>query len=297
MFKRIGLFLITNIAIMVMFGLILNLTGFRGYFNEQGIDYQALLLFCGIWGFLGAFVSLAMSKMMAKWMMGVKIVEPNGPYADLVEMVHRFSKQAGINKMPEVGVYDSPEVNAFATGPSKNNSLVAVSTGLLCSMNRDEVEGVVAHEVGHVANGDMVTMTLVQGVVNTFVLFFAKIAAFAVSNALKGDDDRGGLGYLGYIVTEIAFQIVFGILGSVIVAFYSRSREYRADAAGARLAGREKMVAALQKLKSNYENGVFEHNGEAMSALKISTKPSGFKSLFSTHPPLDARIEALMRRS
>lgn len=296
MFKRVGLFLITNIAVIAMVTIITNLFGLEPYMNSYGINYQALLIFCGIWGMVGSFVSLMMSKWMAKMSMGVKIIEPHGQYSSLVNTVHRLAKAANLPKMPEVGIYNSPEVNAFATGPSKSNSLVAVSTGLLDNMTSDEVEGVLAHEVAHIANGDMVTMALIQGVVNAFVMFFARIAAFAVQNALRGDDEEGeGFSYMINFVLVIAFQIVFGILGSMVVAFFSRYREYRADSGGARLAGRGKMIAALQRLERQFEAGRFDKHAdnEAINAMKISSKGGRLSALLSTHPPLKTRIKAL----
>ena len=197
--------------------------------------------------------------------------------------------------MPEVGIYNSPEVNAFATGPSKRNSLVAVSTGLLNGMSQDEVEGVLAHEVSHIANGDMVTMTLIQGVVNAFVMFFARIAAFAVSNFMRGDDEEGeGLGWFAHMAVIFVFEIIFGLLGSIVVAFFSRYREYRADSGAARLAGREKMIAALQRLKNQT---YMDKRGESLATLKISNRKGGLAALISTHPSLDDRIKALQRVS
>lgn len=298
MFKRIGFFLITNMAVLLAVSLVLNLLGFNGYRTaDYGLDYTQLMIFCLVWGSVGSFISLMLSKTMAKKFMGVQIIDERGQYAELVRTVYQFAKQANLPKMPEVGIYNSPEVNAFATGPSKSNSLVAVSTGLLQRMDKDEVEGVLAHEVAHIANGDMVTMTLVQGIVNAFVLFFAKIAANIVANALRGNDENGkGIGTLAYIGIEIAFQIIFGIFGSIVVAFFSRAREYRADDGGARLAGREKMVKALKRLQTQFESGPVDNRAESLQAFKISNKGSGFAKLFSTHPPLASRIRALEGR-
>ncbi|MBI99730.1 MAG: protease HtpX [Halobacteriovoraceae bacterium] len=295
MFKRIGLFLLTNIAVIVMVSIVLNLLGVGGYYTPQGIDHTALLIFCGVWGMVGAFISLGMSKFMAKQFMGVQIVDNSPQYASLVNTVHQLAKQANLPKMPEVGIYNSPEVNAFATGPSKRNSLVAVSTGLLNGMSQDEVEGVLAHEVSHIANGDMVTMTLIQGVVNAFVMFFARIAAFAVSNFMRGDDEEGeGLGWFAHMAVIFVFEIIFGLLGSIVVAFFSRYREYRADSGAARLAGREKMIAALQRLKNQT---YMDKRGESLATLKISNRKGGLAALISTHPSLDDRIKALQRVS
>jgi heat shock protein HtpX len=194
--------------------------------------------------------------------------------------------------MPEVGYYESPEINAFATGPSKNNSLVAVSTGLLTQMNRSEVEGVLAHEVAHIANGDMVTMTLIQGVVNAFVMFFARILAFAISNIFRKNDDEGP-SFMVQMVATIVLEIVFSILGSIVVAYFSRWREYRADAGGAKFAGKENMIGALEKLRRTLDSANEPEAPKAMMSMKISSKPNGFMSLFSSHPPLEQRIEAL----
>jgi len=216
------------------------------------------MAFCLVWGMGGAFISLAISRIMAKMMMGVKVIDPrqlHDPQLQwLVETVHRLARSAGISTMPEVGIYDSPEVNAFATGPTKNRALVAVSSGLLNRMGRDQVEGVLGHEVAHVANGDMVTMTLIQGVVNAFVMFLARAIAFAVAQSGRRDDNEGSSFSSGtYLIVQFVLEIVFMILGSILVAFVSRWREFRADHGGARLAGRDKMIAALEALRRNYE--------------------------------------------
>lgn len=298
MFRRILLFAAVNILIMTTITVVTSLLGVNKYLSAAGgIQYGALLAFCLIWGMGGAFISLLLSKLMAKWMMGVKIVDPQNPgsYRELVERVHRLAERAGLGKMPEVGYYESPEINAFATGPSKNNSLVAVSTGLLTQMNRSEVEGVLAHEVAHIANGDMVTMTLIQGVVNAFVMFFARILAFAISNLFRKNDDEGPNFMVGMVqmVATIVLEIVFSILGSMVVAYFSRWREYRADAGGARFAGKENMIGALEKLRRTLDSANEPEAPKAMMSLKISSKPNGFMSLFSSHPPLEQRIEAL----
>jgi len=294
-FKRIFYFLFTNILVLLTVTIITKMLGLERYLTPAGINYNSLMAYCLIWGFAGAFISLFLSKFMAKMMMGVKIVDERSSYSHVVEMVHRYAKIAGI-KNPEVGVYESPDPNAFATGATKNSSLVAVSTGLLQTMNKEEVEGVVAHEVAHIANGDMVTMTLIQGVVNAFVLFFAKIAAFALSKALSGNSDReeqsgGGMNHMVFMVTDIVFQILFGILGSIVVAYFSRLREFRADAGGAKYAGREKMIAGLRKLQRMYEQMPVEE-ATNFSTMKISSKSNMLK-FFATHPPLADRIKAL----
>lgn len=293
MFKRISLFLLMNIAVIATISIVMNLLGVKPYLTANGLNYEALLIFCGIWGMVGSFISLAMSKFMAKSMMGVQIQSENGPYHNLVNTVHRLAKAANLPKMPEVGIYNSPEVNAFATGPSKSNSLVAVSTGLLNQMSEEEVEGVLAHEIAHVANGDMVTMALIQGVINAFVMFFARVAAFAIQNAMRSDNDDRPVGHdWSYMLTTFVFEILFGFIGMFVIAFFSRYREYRADSGGARLAGRNKMIGALKRLQMQYEHGVFEKSDEKMNAMKISSK-GGIMALLSTHPKLEDRIRAL----
>ncbi len=295
MFKRIFLFTLTNILVLLTITIVLQLLGVAPYLSEHGIDYTSLLIFCLAWGMGGAFISLGLSRMMAKWTMRVRVIDPRNPaeFRDLVNSVHEMSRKAGLPVMPEVGIYDSPDVNAFATGPSKSRSLVAVSTGLLNRMGRDEVEGVLGHEVAHIANGDMVTMTLIQGVINAFVMFFARVAAFAVSTALR----RGGGGdsHLLNFALIIVFQIVFGLLGSIIVSWFSRQREFRADKGGAQLAGREKMVAALQSLQRTFGRVPQDREDHAsLDTLKISgKKPGGLAALLSTHPPLELRIARL----
>ena len=301
MLKRIGLFALTNIAIIVTITIVSSLIfKFLGidpsYISGGELNYSTLLLICLMWGMGASFVSLLLSKKMAKWTMGLKVIDPNTPgeLGDLVRTVHRLAKSAGLGKMPEVAIYPGQELNAFATGPSKNNSLVAVSEGLLNHMTKDEVEGVLGHEVAHIANGDMVTMTLIQGVVNAFVMFFARIATFAISQALRGEDEEGqGLGFFAHMALLIVFQIFFGLFGSMIVAWFSRKREFRADAGGARLAGRGKMTAALQKLQAGVDMTSEAH--PSMAALKISNKRSKFMALLSTHPPLEMRIAELRK--
>jgi heat shock protein HtpX len=281
---------------MVTVNLVLGITGGSRWLDAYGINYQALMTFCLVWGFVGSGISLLLSKFMAKTMMGVQIVDERSQYGDLVRKVHQLAKMAGIEKMPEVGIYESPEVNAFATGPSKNNSLVAVSTGLLQQMNADEVEGVLAHEVAHVANGDMVTMALVQGVVNAFVMFFARIAAFTLSQAMAGnrdsDDERPAASGFMFHMMVMVFEIAFSFLGMFVVAYFSRIREFRADKGGAQFAGRAKMVAALRKLKSKVD--WVDDSRDSIKAMKISSK-KGFMNFLSTHPSLDDRIAALER--
>ncbi|PJZ41824.1 zinc metalloprotease HtpX [Leptospira kmetyi] len=288
-FKRIGLFLLTNILVVVTISIITSVLGIGPYLDANGINLSSLLVFCFLWGMGGAFVSLLLSKFMAKMMMGVQIIDPrsaSGVERELYSKVERLARAANL-PMPEVGIYHSPEVNAFATGPSKSSSLVAVSSGLLQVMDNAEVEGVLAHELAHVANGDMVTMTLVQGVVNAFVMFFSRIISYALSTMVKED-----LQYTVRLVANIVLSILFSILGSIVVAYFSRTREYRADAGGAKLAGRQNMIAALEKLRRTFDAPEDERGGEALATMKISGH-SKWMALFSTHPPLEARIAAL----
>ncbi|SNY41236.1 Heat shock protein. Metallo peptidase. MEROPS family M48B [Arsukibacterium tuosuense] len=282
--KRVLLFLATNLAVILVLSIVLNIV-----FSFFGIDHSSiggLLVFAAIFGFGGSFISLALSKWMAKRSTGaVVITQPrNATEHWLMNTVARQAKQAGIG-MPEVAVYDSPEMNAFATGMSRNNALVAVSTGLLRNMKEDEVEAVLAHEVSHVANGDMVTLTLIQGVVNTFVIFFARLIAGAIRN---NNQQLGTFAYFGIV---IVLEIVFGFLASIIVMWFSRQREYRADAGAARLSGPDKMIAALERLKHNHESRL----EGSMMAFGIASKKAK-SELLLTHPPLEKRIEALRSR-
>jgi heat shock protein HtpX len=264
--------------------------GVGRYAGPGGLDLGSLAVFCFVWGMGGAFISLQMSRWIAKRATGVKLVDGKTGRAELDWLhatVARLTQQANL-PMPEVGVYESAEVNAFATGPSKSRSLVAVSSGLLRAMRHEEVEGVLAHEVTHISNGDMVTMTLLQGVINAFVMFFARIIAYAISN--RSNDSRSGYGS-NYLVVMV-LQIVLGILGSLITAWFSRHREFRADRGGATLAGRERMIAALRRLASNRE--LVETQHQALATLKINGT-RGWMVFFSTHPPLETRIAALER--
>lgn len=295
MMKRVLLFLGTNLLIIAMISIIMSIFGVQPYLTQHGIDYQALMIFCLIWGMAGAFISLFMSKFMAKMAMGVKIIDPrqaSPAEQEMVQTVHMLAKKAGLTTMPEVGIYESPELNAFATGPSRNNALVAVSSGLLQSMNREQIEGVLGHEISHVANGDMVTMTLLQGIINAFALFLSRAAAYAVSAALsRGNDEKeGGISYMTYYLFAFVFDILFTLLGSILVAAFSRWREYRADAGGAKLAGKQNMIAALQRLqgKENLE----DDSAPSFSALKISHRPAWLE-IFSSHPPIEKRIARL----
>jgi len=293
--KRVGLFLAVNFLVIVMISLILSVFNVRPYLTEQGINFEALLIFCFIWGMGGALISLALSAKMAKWMMGVKVIDPNTrdpQMSSLLTMVKELSAQAGLPKVPEVGIYKSPEVNAFATGPTKKRALVAVSSGMLERMSRDQVEGVLGHELAHVANGDMVTMTLLQGVINAFVMFAARALAFVLMRVMSGDRNRGRSSPFMYHMIVIVLQIVFMILGSMVVAWFSRYREFRADAGGARFAGRNKMIGALRALQTTINVKDPRTDNESLQAFKISSGKSMAK-LFATHPPLEMRIKRL----
>lgn len=288
---RIVLFLATNAAIMVLISIVFQMFGFEGILAENGVDLnlQALLVMSAVIGFGGSFISLAMSKFLAKRSMGVKIIaQPaNSTEQWLVSTVKRQAEQAGIG-MPEVGIFDTPEPNAFATGMSRNNALVAVSAGLLQNMNSDEVEAVLAHEITHVSNGDMVTMGLIQGVINTFVIFLSRVIGHVVDRVVFKTERGYGP---AYYVTSIVAQIFLSVLASMIVMWFSRRREFRADAGGASLAGRDKMVAALQALQRGHEP--HDLPGE-FAAFGISGGlGSGIKKLFMSHPPLQERIAAL----
>ena len=289
--KRIFLFILTNLAVLLVINVTLRLLGVDHYLDRSGaINFSALLVLSAVIGFSGSIISLLMSKWMAKQSVGAQVItDPFDPTERwLLDVVRRQAQTAGIG-MPEVAIYDAPDVNAFATGWNRNNALVAVSTGLLNAMSKDEAEAVLAHEISHVANGDMVTLALIQGVVNTFVVFFSKLFGILVDNLLrKNDEERSGPG-IGAFLAEIVAQLVLGILASLIVMWFSRQREFRADAGGAQLAGRQKMIAALERLKVNHEQTAMPQN---MAAMGISGG-SAFSRLFMTHPPLDERIEAL----
>jgi len=288
---RVLLFLATNLGILVVLSISMRVLGLEPYLNAQGLNYQSLLIFAAAFGMGGAFISLLLSKWTAKRFTGVQLIEQpaNEEQRWLVETVKRQAEQAGIG-MPEVGIFDAPVVNAFATGARRNNALVAVSSGLLRSMSRDEAEAVVGHEVTHVANGDMITLALIQGVVNTFVIFLSRVIGQVVDRVVFKNERGHGIGFW---VTTIVAEIVLGILASMIVMWFSRRREFRADAGGARLAGREKMVGALQRLKQASNQPPLP---DQMEAFGISGQMgAGLKRLFMSHPPLDERIEALRR--
>jgi len=299
MSKRVFLLVAVNILVMATITLVLGLLRVGNYFPQGGL--AGLAVFCLVWGFGGAFISLGLSRLMAKWMMGVKVIPPNTndpTLQELVETVHTLARSAGLPKLPEVGIYESNDVNAFATGPSKSRALVAVSTGLLQRMGSREVAGVLGHEVTHIANGDMVTMTLIQGIINSFVLFLSRVLAFVISQAMRSRDDRdSGGGWLQFVLVMV-FQIIFSILGSLVVCRFSRWREFRADAGGARLAGRESMIDALRALRRLHDPEVAAaeaKHAQAFQSLKISGEGRGFMALLATHPPIEQRIARLER--
>lgn len=294
---RIGLFLLTNIAVLIVASITLNLLGVDHYVSGAGLNMTSLLIFCTVFGFAGSFISLFLSKKMAKMTTGTEIITQarNSDEQWLLDTVAELSEKAGI-KMPEVGIFPAQQANAFATGWNKNDALVAVSLGLLQRFQKEEVKAVMAHEIGHVANGDMVTMSLVQGVINTFVMFFARIAGYAVDSFLKSNDEESQPGTgIGYFITVIVFEIIFGILASFVVSWFSRYREFRADEAGADLSSNHAMIGALQRLKAEYE--MPDQMPGQLTAFGISSHmKSGLMELMSSHPPLDKRIEALQKR-
>ena len=294
--KRVVLFLLTNLAILVVLGVVVNLLGGDRFVSQSGLDMQSLFIFAAVFGMGGSFISLAMSKWIAKRSTGAQVIERPSNQTELwlVETVRAQASRAGIG-MPEVAIFDSPAPNAFATGARRDSSLVAVSTGLLRNMNQSEVEAVLGHEISHIANGDMVTLTLIQGVVNTFVIFLARIVGFVVDRALSSNnnDQYQGPG-IGFWVTSIIAEIVLGFLASMIVFWFSRQREFRADAGGAELAGRDKMISALQRLRQVAEPSRLPSE---MAAFGINGGlKEGLAQLFSSHPPLEERIAALQSR-
>ncbi|MDC8771998.1 protease HtpX [Roseateles albus] len=288
--KRIALFLLTNLGVMLVLGLAVHLLGLNRFLTANGLNLTSLLGFALVMGFGGAFISLLISKPMAKWTAGVKLINDSGDTTHmwLVTTVERFSAKAGI-KMPEVGIYEGPP-NAFATGAFKNSALVAVSTGLLESMTREEVEAVLGHEIAHVANGDMVTMALIQGVMNTFVVFISRVIGYLVDKfVLRNQNDGPGM---GYFITTIVMDIVLGVVAAMIVAWFSRQREFRADAGAAQLMGRKQpMMNALARL-GGLDPGEMP---KSMQAMGISARPSGLMALFSSHPPMEQRIARLQQ--
>lgn len=294
-FKRVFLFLALNFLVITTITIVLNVLNVGPYLRERGLDLPSLLIFCLVWGMGGALISLALSRTMAKWMMGIQVIDPERAAPtekQLYALVERLAEKANLPSTPEVGIYHSPEVNAFATGPTQRRSLVAVSTGLLNKMGDKEIEGVLGHELSHIANGDMVTMTLLQGVVNAFVMFLARVLAYALSSF--GKDRRESGSYMSYMLFVYLFQTVFMVLGSLLIAAYSRWREFRADAGGAKIAGKEAMISALERLQALQERQDPAKDQPALAAFKIShPAKKGMFHLFATHPPLEERIAAL----
>ena len=289
--KRIFYFLVTNLAIVLVLSITMRLLGVEPFLNANGLNLNSLLIFATVMGFGGAFISLAISKWSAKQMSGAVTIEtPKTPDEIwLMNIVKKQSQAAGI-QMPEVAIFNSPVVNAFATGMSRNSSLVAVSSGLLEMMTKDEAEAVIGHEISHIANGDMVTLTLIQGVVNTFVLFFSRVIGYTVDKVVF--KTRQGTGP-AFFITMIISELLLGVLASIVVMWFSRQREYRADFGGGQLAGKQKMIAALQRLKTQYETSTLP---KSIAALGISGEQGiGLKELFSTHPSLDDRIARLQQ--
>jgi len=291
--KRIFYFLVTNLAIVLVLSVTMRLLGVEPFLNANGLNLNSLLIFAAVMGFGGAFISLAISKWSAKKMSGAVTIEnPKTPDEIwLVNTVKKQSETVGI-QMPEVAIFNSPVVNAFATGMSRNSSLVAVSSGLLEMMTKDEAEAVIGHEISHIANGDMVTLTLIQGVVNTFVLFFSRVIGYTVDKVIF--KTRQGTGP-AFFITMIISELLLGVLASIVVMWFSRQREYRADIGGGQLAGNKKMIAALQRLKTQYESSALP---KSIAALGISGEQGmGLKELFSTHPSLDDRIARLQQNT
>jgi heat shock protein HtpX len=297
--KRIFLFLALNFLVIFVVGLILRLFNIEPFLRGYGLNVPSLLIFCFVWGMSGALISLALSRIMAKWMMKIQLVNPQGTPIDpqidhLIRSVKKLSQKAHI-PLPEVGIYESNDVNAFATGPTQKRSLVAVSTGLLKKMKESEIEAVLGHEISHISNGDMVTMTLLQGVINAFVLFLSRILAFLLSGMGKSRDNRSSGNIGTYMLFTYIFDVLFMILGSMLVAAYSRYREFKADRGGAELAGKQSMIGALRALLSIQEQKKGQQvDNSPVAAFKISQKgKGGILRFFSTHPPLEERIERL----
>ena len=282
---RILLYLATNLAILVLLGIVMSVLGL------DSASTSGLLVMAALFGMGGSFISLAMSKWIAKRSTGARVIDQpsNQTEAWLVSTVRRQAEMAGIG-MPEVAIYNAPDMNAFATGMKRDDALVAVSSGLLQNMNKDEVEGVLAHEVSHVANGDMVTLTLIQGVLNTFVIFLSRMVAGVINSSLSQNREGGGLGFLGYMAVTIFLELVLGLFASLIVMWFSRKREFRADSGAAHLAGKQKMISALQRLKAHHEPSQLP---DQVAAFGIKGKQGGLASLFRSHPPLEERIAAL----
>ena len=294
---RVLIFAAVNLLVVITIGILSAVFGLHRYTMGHGIGLQGLLIMAALYGFVGSIVSLLMSKFMAKMMLGVHVIDPRNPGSqagrDLVSAVKVLSEKAGMASLPEIGVYDSPEVNAFATGPSESSALVAVSSGLLDKLDDRAVRGVLGHEITHIKNGDMVTMALVQGVVNTFVIFFSRILAFAIDNAMRSRDRDGkGLGFFAQFMLINLLEVALMILAMPLICWVSRWREFRADRGSAQIGGKDAMIHALQSLKA--ASKIQDHRAPALATMKINGEGGGFlASLFRTHPPLDDRIEAL----
>ncbi|MBI3236398.1 MAG: protease HtpX, partial [Chlamydiales bacterium] len=288
--RRIFLFLAINALVVITLSLILSIFHIQPFLNKYGLDIPSLAIFCLIWGMGGAFISLLLSRQMAKWMLRIHLIDPRTTRSEektLLQTVYRLAQDAHLPEMPQVGIYESSEPNAFATGPSKRKSLVALSSGLLKRMTPQEIEGVIAHEISHIANGDMVTMTLLQGIVNAFVMFLARILAYACSGLGKSrENNSSGGSYFSYVLFVLFFEVVFMVLGSIVIAYFSRLREFRADRGGADLAGKNKMIAALESLKKMQNMRDPQMQQTSLQAFKISTpEKSRWLHLFATHPP------------
>ncbi|HEY2811509.1 MAG TPA: protease HtpX [Rhabdochlamydiaceae bacterium] len=294
--KRVVLFLVINVIVILTLSLVLNILHVQPFLRSYGLDMPSLLIFCLVWGMGGALISLSLSRKMATWLMGVRILDPasrDTQEHNLVVTVQALARQAHLPEMPQVGIFDSPEPNAFATGPTKRRSLVAVSTGLLRRMSQKELEGVLAHEISHIANGDMVTMTLIQGIVNAFVMFLARVLAYAFSGMGRSRENSSS-SHISYMLSVFFFEIVFMIFGSMVICFFSRYREFRADKGGADLAGKEKMISALESLQRLQQIRDPALAKPSFQSFKISTPARhGFLRLLSTHPPLEERIDRL----
>lgn len=299
--KRVFLFLLVNFLVVITVSFVLNVFNIKPYLQSYGLNLYSLMIFCFVWGMGGAFISLLLSRKMALWMMKIQLIDSNTKDSNLqrlLKIVDKFSRNANLSHFPQIGIYNSPELNAFATGPTKKRSLIAVSTGLLNRMSEKELEGVIAHEMAHIQNGDMVTMTLLQGVINAFVIFLARVLAYICSALGKSRDNSSGRSYISYTIFVFLFEVIFMVLGSLIICAFSRFREFRADRGGAFLAGKENMIAALKALKKNIQVQDSQTAIAAFQAFKISTpEKRTITHWFATHPPLEVRIERLESES
>lgn len=298
--KRIVWFLLINLIVVTTISMIISILNLSPFISRFGIDTYSLLAFCLIWGMAGSVISLLLSKKTAKWMMGIKTISPTTSSPDereLFEIVKELSRKAGLSSTPEIGIYDSNEVNAFATGPTQRHSLIGVSRGLLNRMETPEIKAVLAHEISHISNGDMVTMTLLQGIINAFVMFLARILAYAIASSGKSKDDNNNFSYLSFHMFTMLFQSIFMLFGTMGICFFSRKREYKADKGGARLAGKEKMIDALNTLRilQEIKDPLNAPQSAALNAFKISNFSKKTLYLFATHPPLLDRIERLKK--